>query len=134
MENSFALSQKVKEISGRKCRFMPAITTFSFKKDVKIDIDNKFYNFLFVGRLEKVKGVDVLLNAVKKLSEKKLLFNLNILGGGTLVDDLMNQCKLLNIEKYVKFIGWANEEVVSSYMKKSNCWVWGSGERCFVRN
>src|SRR5258708_28485886 len=90
--NSFALSRKVEGICGRRCDFMPAITTFNSRKDIRIQIDDNFYNFLFVGRLEKVKGLDILLSAVKKLSNKEASFRINLLGGGTLLEELKNKC------------------------------------------
>ncbi len=121
--NSFALIKRVEKISGKHCDFMPAITNFELRRVVKVGIDKNCYNFLYVGRLEKVKGSDILLDAIKEISNKKNSFKVNILGGGSMLDELKEKSRTLNIEEFVNFIGWADEEVVHSFMGGSDCLV-----------
>lgn len=61
---------------------------------------------LFVGRLVPVKGVDLLLRAVKSLSETGLSVQLSIVGDGPSHRQLMQTVKTLGIERQVEFLGW----------------------------
>ena len=64
------------------------------------------YDILFVGRLERAKGVDVLLNALKFLKETNGM-NLKsaIVGDGSLRDSLKSLSKDLGVEENVEFLG-----------------------------
>lgn len=119
--NSFRLCEIVKNVSGRECNFLPAITDFKLKKIVKPKIDKKKFNFLYVGRLEIVKGPDILVEAVEFLVKKRKDFSVNVLGDGSMMKILREKSK--NVSKYINFIGWADESLVGGYMKASNCLV-----------
>jgi glycosyltransferase involved in cell wall biosynthesis len=72
---------------------------------------------LYVGRLTKRKGVDVLLKgipAIKKVFPNLLLY---IIGTGQQQDELKRLVKELNIEDNVKFLGFVSEEEKYSYYK-----------------
>ena len=61
---------------------------------------------LAVGRLTKQKNYINLLNAFKTFNEKKKnTYTLKIYGDGPLKEELINYCKLLNLEKNVIFMG-----------------------------
>lgn len=91
----------------------------SHKKIVVIynGIDKKFYterlkernnagliNLVYVGRLEKVKGVDILLEAFAELP-KELNAHLTIVGDGKERKNLMEQSKVMKIEDKIEFLG-----------------------------
>src|SRR5436305_8429399 len=64
------------------------------------------YNLLFVGRLEKVKGIEFLIRALPLIIEKFPQCTLTIVGDGR---DKTNLCKLtkqLQLEQHVQFKGW----------------------------
>lgn len=82
--NSYLLCDNVKLLSKKDCVFMPAITNFGKFNIEKIKIDKSKINFLYVGRLEKIKGPDILLQACKILRKSKLRFELHVLGDGKL--------------------------------------------------
>lgn len=65
---------------------------------------NKIYDILFMGRLEKIKGLDVLLNAMKIIVEKSYNLKLAIVGHGSLKNYLVNLTKMLKIENNIIFI------------------------------
>ena len=56
---------------------------------VKIKKSQYPHRFLFVGRLEPVKGLDVLLDAWKKLGERRKDWELHLIGNGSLKDVLL---------------------------------------------
>ncbi|GAG25888.1 unnamed protein product, partial [marine sediment metagenome] len=104
------LSRGVKRIAGKECMFLPSAKADVKYKKINVNIDAKKKNILFVGRLDKVKGIDVLVDAVKLTKRKD--FNLYVLGGGPL-GSLKNE-KLNN----VFFKGFVSQEVVSNYLGK----------------
>tara|TARA_R110002126_G_scaffold286935_3_gene439231 strand:- start:7246 stop:8391 length:1146 start_codon:yes stop_codon:yes gene_type:complete len=78
----------------------PSIIEASLKK---FDIVNKKL-ILFTGRLENVKGLDLLLKAFSK--SKNINFKLVLVGEGSEKKKLQQQCKQLNIEDKVIFAGF----------------------------
>ena len=81
---------------------------------------------LFVGRLTKKKGVDLLLKAIRKLQEKKgPLPSLYIAGSGSQEASLK---KLANGLKTIKFIGWQNHIALQKIMKDAQAVVVPSRE------
>ena len=90
-------------------------SSVDFKK--KYNINEKFV--LFLGRFNKVKGVDVLINAIKILEEKNEINNLKFLilgvdfGYEKEMDRLIQDLKLGNIIKVIK--NPPREDVISAY-------------------
>ena len=81
---------------------------------------------LFVGRLTKKKGVDLLLKAIRKLQEKKgPLPSLYIAGSGSQEASLK---KLANGLKTIKFIGWQNHIALQKIMKDAQAVIVPSRE------
>jgi len=62
-------------------------------------------NLLFVGRLEKVKGVDILIKSMSALKKSKLDIRLRIVGDGSQKDYLASLVQDLNLGKVVSFLG-----------------------------
>lgn len=77
------LADKAGQLSGRKVHFLPSTSNFPVNK--ASDKDNLRKNTLtFLGRLEKVKGIDLFIQALNSLSAEKLEFQANIVGSGIL--------------------------------------------------
>ena len=59
------LSHRVHKLAGRPCTFLPSVRPLT--EDVPataVEVDPTQTNFLFVGRWEKIKGIDVLIEAM----------------------------------------------------------------------
>ena len=65
--------------------------------------------FLFLGRLCRKKGLDILLEATSILREKYPDVEVNIAGGGDEIENYRSMASKLGIEKSVCFLGWADE-------------------------
>lgn len=76
------------------------------------------FNILFVGRLTKVKNIELLLTGLKFLSENNIQFKCNILGDGEEKEKLIKLAQEYGISNNVNFIGFIND--VESYMLKSD--------------
>lgn len=83
----------------------------------KKHFSNKNPNIIFIGRLTKVKKLDMLLEAVKLLKEKDKLFNVTFIGDGVERETLELKVKKLGLENVVWFYGacydeWTNADLV----------------------
>lgn len=108
--NSYALA-RIAKLKYGNCDMLPA-STDTKNIDIKpVKLDKNKINVLYVGRLEKIKGVDLLINEARKLDSR---FKLNIIGDGTLRN------KLVNITNNVQLLGQKNWATISGYMKASD--------------
>lgn len=80
-------------------------------------IDKKI--IAYVGRLEKYKGVDVLLNAMPKILEQVPDATLILAGEGSFKTKLENLVINLGIESNVKFIGFCDKDRVGKLYEES---------------
>lgn len=83
------------------------------KKDI-IDITKNDY-YVFVGRIDKEKGVELFCEAMERLNKKA-----KVIGDGTLRESLKDKFK--NID----FVGWKNSEEVEEYMMGAKALVFPS--------
>ncbi|MFA5049577.1 MAG: glycosyltransferase family 4 protein [Candidatus Micrarchaeia archaeon] len=97
------------------------INTSKFKPPKKKK-NNKNKTFLFVGRLEKVKNIGLLLEAFKELKCEGLEPVLWIVGTGSLEWKLKNYCKKNKLDK-VKFFGEILHEKLPVVYQKADFFV-----------
>lgn len=81
--------------------------SLSSQNEVNLHLDNNKINLLFVGRFDKQKGLDVLLNILGKYDLEHI--HLYIIG------DRVLQNSELNIPKNVTLIGWIDNKIIHSY-------------------
>ena len=80
------------------------------------------YDILFVGRLTKAKGVDILLKAVRILKDKyRKKVKVAIAGDGSLKENLHNMAMELGINEEVKFLGVRKD--IGKLMESSSIFV-----------
>ncbi len=99
------------------------IKVSSFKlKDKKPGINNKF---LFIGRLEPQKDPFLAINIFKQLHNYNKNFKFNIVGTGSLEEEIRQKIK----ESNVSYINFVNEKVdpldyfkTNDYLILSSCW------------
>ncbi|MCF7482051.1 glycosyltransferase [Vibrio sp. J1-1] len=65
-------------------------------------------NFLSVGRLEHVKGFDLLLDVIKGAIDNGSNLSLKILGDGSKKEELSQKISDLKLDKYVELIGFVS--------------------------
>ncbi len=82
----------------------------------------KKYDVLFVGRLTKAKGVDILLKAIKILKEKyQKEIKAAIVGEGYLEEELKELVMELRIDEEVEFLGVRRD--IEKFMKSTKLFV-----------
>jgi len=102
--------QKIK----KKINYIPNPVTFRSEK--KADYDKKVV--LAVGRLDRIKGFDLLIKSWKDVSEKYPEWRLKIVGEGEERKKLEKLIHQLSLEGYVELVG-AKEDVKSFYLSSS---------------
>ena len=114
--NSRVLCEKVEQLAGVKCEFLS--TQVSLKAAAgKVSVDKETVNFLFVGRLEKVKGPDILIGALSELVKTCQNWKVYIGGDGSMKSELVEMVDRLDLSTKVKFLGRLDEAGVIGYMK-----------------
>ena len=78
------------------------------------------YNLLFVGRLEKMKGVEFLIQAILSIIKVFPQTTLTIVGDGRYKADLFNLTQTLQLEKYIQFKGWIEHKELATYYEKAS--------------
>lgn len=80
--------------------------------------------FIWAGRLEPVKGVDLLLEAVKLLSgTTDRRFLVRLAGKGSLRQELEEQARVLGVNDKVSFLGRLSREEMLMEYQGANCFV-----------
>ena len=74
---------------------------------------------LFVGRLDKIKGVDYLLKAFKIVHENNKSLKLFIVGDGLEREKLIKLSYELRVNKFVLFTGWIDNGKLKDYYKNA---------------
>jgi len=94
------------------------------------DQDNDILEVLFVGRLEKRKGIDTLFRAIPAVVRRITNVRFTIVGSDTKTASFNGSYKkhLLNIldkkyHKYVYFIGYVSNDDLENYYRKCNIFV-----------
>ena len=78
------------------------------------------YNVLFVGRLEKIKGVECLIRAVSFIIKVFPQTTLTIVGDGRDKTDLFSLAVTLQLEKSIHFAGWVDHKDLATYYEKAS--------------
>ena len=73
---------------------------------------NNYKNLIFVGRLTKVKKLDILLSALKSCSAHGHIYNLTFVGNGEKKEELQLLTKQLSLDNQVWFYGACYDENV----------------------
>ena len=80
--------------------------------------------FIWAGRFEHVKGIDLLLQAVSALQEKTTrVFQVRLAGRGSLRAELERKSEDLGVSGLVKFLGRINRDEMQREMQDANCFV-----------
>lgn len=74
-------------------------------------------NILFIGRVDRYKGVDLLL---KSLYHVQSTFTCNIIGDGPYLAYCKKLARRIKVDKSVKFLGWIPKEETLSYIQRSS--------------
>ncbi|MDH5523367.1 MAG: glycosyltransferase family 4 protein [Desulfobulbaceae bacterium] len=103
--------------NGFDCSCLPK--DFKIKKNKQ---DDKFTIF-YMGRLEQVKCLDILISAFSHLHKKYDKSNIIIAGTGQHYDNLKRQVTELNLAPHVSFVGFINQVEKKKYFEEADVFV-----------
>jgi len=129
--DGFDLSKKVEERFGKKCYFLATTRKLHLEinelnelhRPDKPNEPERPFHFLFVGRLEKVKGIDLLLQSMAMLSEEKLNVHLTVVGRGNLEEWARSFIHRKRLEKWISLKGNVDDRALASLYISSHCVV-----------
>lgn len=90
----------------------------------KTNINKRKCKIIYVGRLVKLKGVDILINAIKKLKEERYNVKLTIVGDGEERKSLENLSTQLKLGEAIEFVG--RQKNVIKWLDESDIFVYPS--------
>lgn len=117
------LSAEVERIAHLPCEFLPTTRILPPPGQVPARVDRTKTNLLFVGRLERVKGVDILLQAAQRLIRDGANMHLHIWGVGSLAAALDADIRDKGLGAHVFLHGYAPPAAVSDWLTACDCLV-----------
>ena len=131
IDGYIALSEDVKRIyslagyNSNDIVVIPNFTEFDFNDTYIAKKPGQFFNLIYVGRLDKCKGVDTLIKAVNLMliSETRTLVKLTIIGDGPEKNPLQKLVKELGIEDHVNFEGYISHSNIMEFYKIADVFV-----------
>ena len=121
-KNFFVNSKKVvisnPVMQNEECTRLP---TRQGMKNAECKNSQGKFIFLYVGQVEKHKGVELLLEAFVDLKDNK--YELWIVGEGSKNKMTNDECRMTNINEKTKFFGKKNSTEVRELMRKADCLV-----------
>nr|WP_238336960.1 glycosyltransferase family 4 protein [Carnobacterium inhibens] len=84
-------------------------------------VKNNKVKLLFVGRLVESKGIENLIEVLPMLNRND--FELNVIGEGYLLNDLIKKVQLLGLQNKVFFRGYLEGEALLKYYRESNIFI-----------
>ncbi|HUL28898.1 MAG TPA: glycosyltransferase [Thermodesulfobacteriota bacterium] len=124
--DGFDLSKRVEDRFGRKCFFLATTRTIPFSSPVSVGIrkwTGDPYHFLFVGRIERVKGIDLLLESLACLKEEASNVRLTVVGSGSMEEWARRFIREKRLEEYVSWMGKVSDQALASLYDASHCVV-----------
>ena len=116
------LAAEVRRLSGRTCDFLPSARRLPPRAALP-EPRGSGINFLFVGRLELVKGADVLVTALLDLVRSGADVRLTMCGSGSLGAGLQRQVEAAGATDRVRFMSDVGGDVVAALMGTCDCLV-----------
>jgi glycosyltransferase involved in cell wall biosynthesis len=117
------LCERVRKLSGKECRFLPSMRKLPQVVDPNKVVDSATFNFLYVGRWEKKKGLDDLIRAFGQVQQRIRSTRLYLLGWGEFENGLRRLINGLKLGDNVKVVGRVPTPSVANYLRQADCLV-----------
>lgn len=115
--DGFDLCQKVEELTGRECRFLPSARLRERRTVLPKTSHNRFF---YLGRLEREKGVEDMLLAFSYVAKKKPAV-LEIAGWGGLSGEISRRIDELKLGDRAAFLGKISEKEATDRLRRASC-------------
>lgn len=121
--DGISLSEEVSQVTGRRCLFLPSSTNLEVAIKKKKNSYNHKIVLTFIGRMELIKGPDVLVDAILELKDKIKNFRFNFLGDGSLLSILKKRVAKVGVEDHVFFYGNVDSKVKIINLLNNSHWL-----------
>lgn len=122
--DGFDLSNRVQSLAGQPCAFLPSVRPLpATLPAVSVDVDPQQTNFLFIGRWERVKGLDVLIEAMRLLAPLEPSARLYVLGKGSMQGWLEHRLRAYGLTERVFVREDVPTPVLQGYLQQCDCLV-----------
>ncbi len=127
--DGFDLSKRIEERFGRKCFFLATTRNIEKigpdkpEKRERLKKPEDPYRFLFVGRIEKVKGIDLLLQSMAYVKEEALEIHLTVVGSGSMEEWARSFIKDQGLDRSISWMGNVPDETLAFLYESSDCVV-----------
>ncbi len=115
--NSLYLVDGVKRLAGRDCEFLAAGRRLPVAEVSPADLPPGRPQFVFIGRWDRAKGVDVLLEAMGIVSARLPEAHLHLFGGGPLEAAIRSRAGQGRLRESVTVYGFADPVTAVAYCK-----------------
>lgn len=119
--DGFDLKERVEKLSGKNCHFLPSMRRLPQVPDEEVGLDPVKLNLLYLGRWEKKKGIDDLLEAVNRVKDKLPSLRLHLLGWGGFETEMRGLIAELGLSHQVKMVGRVSTQLVAGYLRAADC-------------
>ena len=121
--NSPQSKDVIQNMTSSNIYVVPNGVDFDDIQKIRVEDHLKHPAILFVGGLGKVKGIDVLLNAVPIIRKEIPNLHVYIAGSGYEDNNLKKLVEELNIENNVNFLGFISGDEKYAYYKSADIYV-----------
>jgi glycosyltransferase involved in cell wall biosynthesis len=130
VDTIFTATKESFKVQSKKINYMgQAVDTDRFAKPSSVDCGHKgILKIITVGRITPIKNLDVLIDALAILKDKKVNFEMNIVGATVMDSDIEHMKKLkkqvadLRLVENVKFLGAIpNKDLPKLYWENDVC-------------
>ncbi len=123
--DGFDLSRRIEERFGRRCLFLATTRAIPAPSSERGGgrLTGEPYRFLFVGRIEKVKGIDLLLQSMASLKEERVNVHLTVVGRGGMEEWAKTFIEQKDLGRNVSWMGNVSDQVLASLYESSDCVV-----------
>ena len=113
------LAEKVTGLCGRECHFLPTFRRLHYKM---LPMPREKF-FLYVGALEKGKGIFDLLRAFARIKKDIWDYRLLIVGNGSQADKVQRSIKSLKLRGKVHTLGEMPNEELVNYLQRAKALI-----------
>jgi glycosyltransferase involved in cell wall biosynthesis len=109
------LARDAVAIAGRDCEFLPSARRLSATNSPPVELEPGATHFLFIGRYERNKGPDILVEAMRLLLDGGVDAYLHMFGGGSLRTSLRRRIE--GYENRIRLGDFADAVTATAYLR-----------------
>ena len=121
--DGFDLTERIEGRFQTRCSFLATTRTLPGREEGAQPQPSSPYRILFVGRLERVKGIDLLLQSMALLEEEGIDALLTVIGRGGLEEWARGFIEKRGLGSKIKMLGNVSDETLVSLYAASDCVV-----------